>query len=158
MHFTWSRGRIIRITIEYWLLLFLIAGGMVWMQGSAYRDRCRRVPGIVFDQVGKTAYNVGMSPFKPRPVFRYLLDGEQLEAVPPYVDLPVGTRATLLVDPVNIHDIRVYNASFWVHFGFNTFPVFLFGGILYAVLRVLAFRLVRRLAVLEAARARMGVE
>ncbi|TCJ17836.1 hypothetical protein EPD60_06535 [Flaviaesturariibacter flavus] len=135
-----TRIHLLRASIEYGLLLLLLAGGMTYYQGSAYRDRCRMVPGLVFDQVGKTAYNVGGSPFKPLPVFRYIVNGEQLEAVPPNADLPVGARATLLVDPVNLHDIRVYNAGFWVHFGFNTFPIFLFGGILYAVLRVQAYK------------------
>jgi hypothetical protein len=154
MDFTWNRPKIIRITLEYWLLVFLVAGGLVFKEGSGYRDQCRMVPGIVVGQVGQTAYNVGLSPFKPRPLFRYLVDGEELEAVPPNSDMPIGARALLLVDPDNNRDIRVYNWSYWVVFGFNTFPIFLFGGLTYAVLRVFAFRLVHRQRHLEQLSAR----
>jgi hypothetical protein len=156
MQFTWHSHKIIRITIEYWLLLFMLAGGLVYYEGSTYRDTCRQVPGVVVDQVGQTAYKVGASPFKPRPLFRYIVDGEVIEAVPPYVDMPIGSKATLLIDPDNNRDIRVYNASYWIVYGFNTFPIFLFGGLIYAVLRVLAFRLVGQLRRLETLRERLN--
>jgi hypothetical protein len=150
MPFTWDQRRLIRVTIEYWVLLLLLAAGLVYYEGSAYRDSCRAVPGIVIGQVGQTAYNSGDSPFKPRPVFGYTLNGEKLQAVAPYVDMPVGTPVLLLVDPRQPHEICVYNAGYWVVFGFDTFPIFLFGGLIYATLRVMAFRLVRQLQRLEA--------
>lgn len=145
-----SAPRLLRASIEYWLLLLLLAAGLVYANGAAYRARCVAVGGQVVAQLDAPPYQL------TRPVFRYEVAGEWLESVPPNVQYATGARAPLLVLRGQPHEIRVYDATYWVSFGFDTFPIFLFGSLVYAGLLVHAARLRRRLQVLALASARLA--
>ncbi|RYY86561.1 MAG: hypothetical protein EOO15_14195 [Chitinophagaceae bacterium] len=151
MSVLWKHDRLFRASVEYWLLLIALAGGFLYHNGVKYREACVAVEGLVTDQVGSTAYRLNMTDIKPRPQFRYTVEGETYEAVPPNAEYPTGARATLLALRSEPREIRVYNIGYWVHFGFDTFPIFLFGGLLYAGLLVHAWRLKRKLLVLARA-------
>ncbi|RYY94306.1 MAG: hypothetical protein EOO11_18150 [Chitinophagaceae bacterium] len=148
MPVAYSNGRLLRASIEYMALLLTLAGGLLYHNATAYRARCTKVEGVVIDQVGSYAYALNRSGIKPRPLFRYQVGEKTYEAVPPNVSLPVGARAPLLAQTDDPLEVRVYDFSYWVSFGFDTFPIFLFGGVAYAGLLVHALRLRRKLHVL----------
>ncbi|GAB4091170.1 hypothetical protein [Flaviaesturariibacter terrae] len=145
-----ANQRLLRFSLEYFTLLLLLAGGLVYHNGSAFRDGCIRVDGDVIGQIG------GGDLAKARPVFHYVIDGDEYQAVPPNAAYPIGVKAPLLVVRGHPQEIYVYDGSYWVSFAFDTFPIFLFGGIGYALLMVQSYRLRRQMIVLAAAEARLA--
>ncbi|RYY98319.1 MAG: hypothetical protein EOO11_08430 [Chitinophagaceae bacterium] len=144
MPLVFTRRRIRHMTLHYWALVLLGAGWVVYAEGARYRDACISTEGVAHQLL---VVRDGRAQ-RVRPLFRYVLAGDTLYSVAPNADQPPGTRVRLLVSRAHAWDIEVYDYRFWIARGFSSFPVLLFGGLLYTGLLLQARTVARREALL----------